>query len=215
MSSKVLKSADPAAAGPVPWRVISGLAQPGTAHGYPPGQGAPRVGKLQAGATPGEALAQEAYQRGLVEGEAAARSGVQPILDRLAHSVDALAGLRGRARREAEGDLLRLAIAIARRILHRELSVDSDAVSGLIKVAIEKLQAQEIHRVRVHPDLEAAVRHAIEGLAAGRSVQVMADRGRLPGDVVFETERGSLDASVETQLQEIGRGLADRLRGGA
>jgi len=31
--------------------------------------------------------------------------------------------------------------------------------------------------------------------------------------VVFETQRGSLDASVETQLQEIGRGLADRLRG--
>ena len=215
MSSKVLKGADPAAAGPVPWRVISGVAPPGAAHGHPPGQGTPRAGKLPAGATHGEALAQEAYQRGLVEGEAAARAALQPILDRLAHSVDALAGLRGRARREAEGDLLRLAIAIARRILHRELSVDPEAVSGLIKVAIEKLQAQEIHRVRVHPDLDAAVRRAIENLAAGRSVHVVADRGRLPGDVVFETERGKLDASVETQLQEIGRGLADKLRGGA
>jgi flagellar assembly protein FliH len=54
---------------------------------------------------------------------------------------------------------------------------------------------------------------ALERFASSRSVQIVADRGRQPGDIVFETERGSLDASVETQLQEIGRGLADRLRG--
>jgi flagellar assembly protein FliH len=214
MSSKVLKDADPAAAGPVPWRVI-GSSSPLVADGHHPGRAGSRTGNLAAAASPGEAQKQEAYQRGLREGEAAAQAAMQPVLDRMARSVDVLAGLRGRARREAEGDLLRLAIAIARRILHRELSVDPDAISGLIKVAIEKLQAQEIHRVRVHPDLEAAVRRALESLSAGRSVQVTADRGRLPGDVVFEIERGSLDASVETQLMEIGRGLADRLRGGA
>jgi flagellar assembly protein FliH len=214
MSSKVLKATEPVAAAPVPWRVVPSMPQHRSAGGAAQCQGTPGTGNRPSGASPGEALAREEYERGLREGEAAARAAVQPVLDRLAHSVDAIAGLRGRARREAEGDLLRLAIAIARRILYRELSVDPDAVSGLIKVAIEKLQAQEIHRVRVHPDLESSVRHAIEGLAAGRSVQVVADRGRLPGDVVFETERGSLDASVETQLQEIGRGLADRLRGG-
>ncbi|MFB3776016.1 MAG: FliH/SctL family protein [Bryobacteraceae bacterium] len=214
MSSKVLKATEPVVAAPVLWRLVSGLQQE-PARDLPPSQGASKTGSPPAGTAAAEAQIREAYEKGLREGEAAARAAVQPVLDRLAHSVDAIAGLRGRARREAEGDLLRLAIAIARRILHRELSVDPDAVSGLIKVAIEKLQTQEIHRVRVHPDLEAAVRRAIEGLAAGRSVQVVADRGRLAGDVVFETERGNLDASVETQLQEIGRGLADRLRGGA
>jgi len=30
--------------------------------------------------------------------------------------------------------------------------------------------------------------------------------------VLFETPRGNLDAGVESQLQEIERGLADRLR---
>jgi len=49
-------------------------------------------------------------------------------------------------------------------------------------------------------------------LASARSVQVVADGGRESGDVVFETTRGNLDASIGTQLQEIGRGLADRLR---
>ena len=55
------------------------------------------------------------------------------------------------ARRSRYG---RLAIEIARRVLHRELSVDPSALEALIKAALEKLQAQEIYRVRVHPDQE-------------------------------------------------------------
>jgi flagellar biosynthesis/type III secretory pathway protein FliH len=38
------------------------------------------------------------------------------------------------------------------------------------------------------------------------------DGSRDPGAAVFETERGNLDASVESQLGEIERGLADALR---
>ncbi len=58
---------------------------------------------------------------------------------------------------------------------------------------------------------------AVRGLpAAGRGRQRAwrwwRTRRREPGAVVFETERGNLDASVESQLQEIERGLADRLR---
>jgi flagellar assembly protein FliH len=43
-------------------------------------------------------------------------------------------------------------------------------------------------------------------------VEVIADASREPGAVVFETERGNLDASVDAQLREIERGLADCLR---
>jgi flagellar assembly protein FliH len=212
MSSKVLKSAAQPAPGLEPWRPVCDVPLVTGSRSRLAGAAGGRSAETAGGGA--EAQVQEAYQRGLREGEAAARAALQPVLDRLAHSIDVVAGMRGRARREAEGDLLKLSIAIARRILHRELSVDPDALSGLIKVALEKVQQQEIHRVRVHPDLEAAVRRALENHAAGRSVQVTPDPGRLPGDVVFETQRGSLDASVETQLQEIGRGLADRLRGG-
>jgi len=156
---------------------------------------------------------QEAYQRGYRDGEAAGRSAVQPVIDKLAQTIESLASLRHRARREAEADLLKLSIAIARRIIHRELSVDPEAVAGLIRTALDKLASLEVHRVRVHPQLEPAVRHALERLAAGRQIQVVAEAGRAAGDVIFETQRGNLDASVETQLDEISRGLADRLRG--
>ena len=43
-------------------------------------------------------------------------------------------------RRDAEKDLVKLSIAIARRVLHRELTLDPESIDGLIKVALDKLR---------------------------------------------------------------------------
>jgi flagellar assembly protein FliH len=52
----------------------------------------------------------------------------------------------------------------------------------------------------------------LQGSAACGAVEVVPDAAREPGALIFETERGNLDASVETQLEQIERGLTDRLR---
>ena len=158
----------------------------------------------------------EAHTDGLREGEAAgqrrATAELQPVIERLVRSIDEISGLRPRLRREAERDLVQLALAIARRILARELSVDPDAMRGLVLGALEKLRSQEISRVRVHPAQEPVVTACLRQTITDRTVEVIADPACERGAVVFETERGSLDASVESQLQEIERGLTDRLR---
>src|SRR5690348_3508828 len=73
----------------------------------------------------------EAHAAGVREGEAAgqrrAAAELQPVIARLVRSIDEISGLRPRLRREAERDVVQLALAIARRILARELSVDPDA----------------------------------------------------------------------------------------
>jgi flagellar assembly protein FliH len=201
----VLKGAAEGFSGRIAWQPVAPLLE-GTVSACP---AAAMSGNRTADA---QAVAAEAHQKGFREGELAGRRSVEAVVERLAHSIEQISGLAGRVRKDAEADLLRLSIAIARRILYRELSVDPEAISGLIRVALEKLRGQEINRVRVHPEMEGAVRASLEHLGAARSVQVVSDRGRQPGDAIFETDRGNLDASVETQLQEIGRGLADRLR---
>jgi flagellar assembly protein FliH len=118
---------------------------------------------------------------------------------------------RDRLRRESEEDLVRLAVAIAQRILHRQLSVDPDAITGIIKAGFEKLKRQEICRVRVHPAHQAALCSLLPAGGA-RQTEVLADPSLQLGGVVFETSRGDLEASVDTQLREIERGLTDRLR---
>jgi flagellar assembly protein FliH len=158
----------------------------------------------------------EARAAGLREGEAAARNRaaaeVKTVIDRLAQSLQELAGWRARLRHEAEADLVRLALEIARRVMRREMAVDPDALRGLVRAALEKLEGQDISRVRVHPWHAALLTACLKERLAGNTVEVVADPSREPGAVLFETAHGNLDASVTAQLAEIERGLADCLR---
>ncbi|MEO7649229.1 MAG: FliH/SctL family protein [Bryobacteraceae bacterium] len=153
----------------------------------------------------------ESHGAGYAEGEAAAtrRAGeqLQAKLEQLARAIENLAGFRARFRREAEPELVRLAIAIARRILRRELTVDPDALMGVLKAALEKINSAEVHRIRIHPQYARVVRTAMGGAAS--QIEIAGDNSVDPGSVLFETSRGSVDAGVETQLGEISRGFAD------
>jgi flagellar assembly protein FliH len=155
----------------------------------------------------------ETYRTGVAEGEARGRTeaeaALQPVLDRMAQTTRELCALRPRLRREAEGDVVRLAIAIARRIIHRELSIDPAAMQALVQVALGRLDRQEIHRVWVHPSQAAAVKTKLAG--ENPQVEVIPDANREPGSLLFETNRGKLDASVNAQFEEIERGLTDRV----
>jgi flagellar assembly protein FliH len=161
-----------------------------------------------------EAETAAAYQRGFQEGEAranaAAADQVQAAVLRMAKSVAEAAALRPRLRQQAESDVVQLALAIARKVLRREMSIDPSAMQALVKVALEKLERHEICRLYVHPQQAAAVRAALDSHGAG-SVEVTAEMARDEGSLVFETNRGKLDASVSAQLEEIERGLTDRV----
>jgi flagellar assembly protein FliH len=163
-----------------------------------------------------EQRVREAHAAGLREGEAAGRqraaAELTPAIDRLARAIEEIGGLRSRLRAEAEADLVQLSLAIARRVLMREIAIDPEALHGLILGALKKLSGQEITRVKVHPSHVALLTESLRQNSAGAKVEVIADPGREVGSMIFETPRGNLDASVESQLQEIERGLADRLR---
>ena len=157
------------------------------------------------------ALRQSAFREGETAGRAQAQVELRPVMEQLAHAAKELAALRPQLREQAEEDLIRLAVAIARRVVRRELTVDPAAVTGLVKAALEQLAAGETARLRVHPEHEAIVREFLA--KAGREpITVAADSALARGAALFETARGDLDASAETQLAEIERGLTDRFR---
>jgi flagellar assembly protein FliH len=154
----------------------------------------------------------QGYREGESAGRGQAAAELRPVIERLARSIDEVGGLRARLRREAEADMIQLALAIARRVLRRQLAVDPEALHGLVLGALEKLEGQEVSRVRVHPAHASLVTGCLEQYSAGAKVEILPDSSRELGTVVFETPRGNLDASVDSQLQEIERGLADCLR---
>jgi flagellar assembly protein FliH len=138
-------------------------------------------------------------------------SETRTVIDRLTATIADVASARSDAILRAEADTVRLAMEIARRVLHRELSVDPNALEALTKAALQKLQSQEIRRVRVHPDQEKLVRASLQQTGRGQAIEVISDPSQPPGGILFDIGRGTLDASVGAQLDEIERGLADQL----
>ena len=179
---------------------------------YPPIEGTAVVGQARVYGDP----AQPNRQPGFEEGQQAARQEAARQLDsmhqQLVRTIADLSGARQRFRHEAEEDMVALAIAIARRILHRELTVAPEAVLGLLKAALDKMDAREIQRVRVSRLDAPLVAQHLEKMGLPRPVEVVADPSLPRGAAVLESSRGTLDASVETQLAEIERGFADLVR---
>ena len=103
-----------------------------------------------------------------------------------------------------------LAFAIARRVLRREISVDPWAAQAIASACLREAGGAAVQRIRVHPDDVAAVREGIgQGQPGGEAIEVLGDASIARGGAVLETERGRLDGRIETQLEEIARGLAD------
>ncbi len=156
------------------------------------------------------------YQHGFQEGQAAARreaaAHTEAMHLQVARTIEELCGLRQRFRHEAEEDVVELAIAIARRILHRELTVAPEALLGLVKAALEKIELREVHRVRVSRADAPMVAQHLEKMGLPRPIEVIADPSLERGSAILDSSRGALDASVETQLAEIERGFADLVR---
>lgn len=217
MSTRVVRLDSSTEVQTVRWRRVGTPGpEPEPAEGTPAAGNRPdagferRLAEMQAEAA---ARADQAYQRGLREGEARgaaqAAAGYEAALERAVRSVQELAGSRDQFRREAEEDVVRLAIAIAARILHREIQTDPEALLGLVNAAMRKLSLREVHRVRTHPQDAEAIRRQLERSGSPIAVEVQPDASLARGSLVVETLRGSMDASVDTQLREIERGFVD------
>ena len=106
---------------------------------------------------------------------------------------------------------MKLGLAIAQRVLRRELTTDPETIHGLVHAALQKIQNRDILRILVYPAGAEALKTSLARAGAAPAIQVVPDPTLKTGDLLFETSVGELDASVETQLQEVERGLADRL----
>ena len=202
LGGEILSEEHPHSATPVAWRTVPAAHDPRRSS---------RTDAEREAALKLDQARREAYAEGLAAGRQQAEEHFRPAVQGLGQTLEALARLRENIREETIQDLVRLAISVAARVIHREVAVDPDALGGLIQAAVQKLQSREINRVRMHPTLETLVRKVLEKAGAPQNMIILADPSLKPAEVFFETSQGILDASVETQLREIERGLIDKL----
>jgi len=122
-------------------------------------------------------------------------------------TLEELTTLRQQMIHETERQMVQLALAIARRVVHREVSIDQDLLIAMARVALDRLGESAQVTVRLSPeDFEAtaAVRSA---QWTGTQVTVVADARVGRGGCRVESEFGTMDAGVDGQIHEIARAL--------
>jgi flagellar biosynthesis/type III secretory pathway protein FliH len=160
---------------------------------------------------------QDGFAQGYAQGEragAAATSAENEALHRrLTGTLDELVDLRARVVRQAERDMIQLALAIARRVALREVSLDRELLVAMARVALDRLAEASRVTIRVHPadfDALSAARH---GDLAGEHIDIVADSRIGRGGCRLESECGTVEASVDAQIRELGRALLGDERG--
>ena len=110
-----------------------------------------------------------------------------------------------------EGEVVRLALSIAAKILHREAQVDPMLVAALVQIAVNQLRENTAVTIRVAPANAAQWRERFAAAPQWAAVAVTEDADLAPGDCVLETELGSANFSLAAQLKEVEQGFFDIL----
>lgn len=147
---------------------------------------------------------------GRLEGETVARVKYEECLRKeregIAESLRQFQSERNRYFETIEAEVVQLALAVARRVLHREANVDPDLLAGLVRYTLEKLRDGTKVKIKVNPAELVSLQRSI-----GQRAEFVADPECVAGMCVLVTEMGTTAISVDEQLKEIERGLADLL----
>jgi flagellar assembly protein FliH len=168
--------------------------------------------RLQAEAI--SARLEEARQQTRVDLQSELEAGFKERLARKHAEVSILfeqfAQERARYFSTVEHEVVRLSLAIAARILHREVNMDPLLLAGAVRVALEKIQGDGEPILRIPArDLEEW-----KTMFSGSTpaLTIIPDEHLEGGTCLLETPVGSVDLGITMQLTEIERGFFDLLK---
>ncbi len=152
----------------------------------------------------------EAFAQGFAQGERAgaeaAVARTDQVLRRLGQTIEELTVLRVEILQKTERQVVQLAVAMARRIVHREISLDADLVAAMARVALDRMGEVANATIRLHPDDYAATAGA-SGHAGTGAVQVVADPAVRRGGCLVRSDFGLIDVSADAQIAELATAL--------
>lgn len=144
-----------------------------------------------------------ARNKGYAEGREQGLAEVTTMLTKAKQNHEALF-------QDLECQVVQLVYDISEKIIGRDLHEREAAILDLIRQALHAVMGQKIV-ILVHPaDLQMVREHQanlMHVLDASRTIQIRADDKVKPKGCLIETEVGTIDAQLETQLQAIKKAL--------
>ena len=151
-----------------------------------------------------EAAQQEGFREGYEEGQQAARNEIERLRENLEASLDFIANPVAQIDRQVETELLELALAVAKQILRREITLDPKHLMGLIREAIGQLPSNT-RKVMIHlcPDDARMLREMLHDSDHDQHWQIIDDPALKQGDCKIHADSAFIDASIDALISRL------------
>jgi len=152
------------------------------------------------------AAREQGFEEGRKQGQEAGLKEAQSYLDEARRELDMAKRQHQAMIHEAEPEVAKLAVQIARVVLKREISLHPDAIVDLVRDALARATGEEVVTVRTAPGdtaLLEPLRMGLETEEEIRSLRVEGDPALEPGDCILETPRGTIDERLPVQLERV------------
>ncbi|MBV8720872.1 MAG: hypothetical protein JO277_01905 [Candidatus Eremiobacteraeota bacterium] len=152
------------------------------------------------------------HDEGLAAGRAAGHAELEEDIAAMHELIDNVRVQRGAVIESAEPELVRLAMAVAERIVYDHVAIDPNVVVENVRHALTRIAGREIVTLRVNPADYEVVRQYRDGTLAASDAEhlrIVEDQRVDRGGVVVDTDAGTIDAKVSTQLREARHALTN------
>ncbi len=156
-------------------------------------------------------LEREAFEKGFALGEKAGKEIAEKAMEETLRALNmAISGWREEMERrweELTEELVRLALAVARKVIKREVMQDPTVILDSLRGALKRAALREEVVIKVHPMDAETIRESkgslLRELEEVNSLRIEADERLSRGDALVECPQGELDLRLERQLREI------------
>ena len=148
-----------------------------------------------------------AYEKGYADGLAFQKKDVAMALGALSTATRAMPMIQKDILVKGEEQIIKLAIAIAEKILHTEVTTRKDAILEVLKTAIRSVADTDGMKIRLNPQdfryMMEVKKDFLQSFDSLRNVMFEEDSSIKRGGAVVESALGEVDARLESQIREI------------
>ncbi|MCX7800440.1 MAG: FliH/SctL family protein [Fimbriimonadales bacterium] len=157
-----------------------------------------------------EAGYREGFEKAVADVRAREQAALEEFVAGLRQLEDCFGPLLDRFFANCEEALAPLAMAVAARLVARELSMGPEAALALAREALAEVTHADSARIRVHPLHSRALRErAADLLAVSESLKRIefVDDPSIEGGVIVDSAGGVIDASLPTRVRNLVRAV--------
>jgi flagellar assembly protein FliH len=148
---------------------------------------------------------QNGYSHGEKSGMEAAERKIDAAMKRLGEAILEIGKLRPFLHAQVEREVVKLAVEVAKKIVHREIQADPQIIQTLIRVALDHVAEKSAVIIHLNPvDHNYLMEQRLElSQSEGRDISLLADKSIERGGCLIQTECGDVDARIEEKFKEV------------